>query len=247
MDKPFPGFDHYAHYLVKHSGGKDSNATLLWALEHLDPDKIVVVWNDSGADWPETPDYLDYLEHHLQITITRLRALDYPALHPRKKPNQYELGNCRSVQEMVRHVGRWPYYKSPDCVDWLKAAPTRRFATAHKLQPYLMLMGQRREESRRRASMTPFAVLQRSYHVYRPVLDYTLDDVLNLHKRHNLQLHPIYDLFDRQACWICPFQKIGQFLTIHQHYPNLAQQILDIEAEIDRPWHRDTWARDLLP
>jgi len=47
---------------VSYSGGKDSTATLLWTLSKYGKKDIVTVFNDTGAEFPETYEYLEYIE-----------------------------------------------------------------------------------------------------------------------------------------------------------------------------------------
>ncbi|WP_313073250.1 phosphoadenosine phosphosulfate reductase family protein [Melaminivora sp.] len=56
------------------SGGKDSLATLLIALERCPAGSVVPIFCDTGNEDQAVYDYLDYLEAALGITITRLKA-----------------------------------------------------------------------------------------------------------------------------------------------------------------------------
>jgi 3'-phosphoadenosine 5'-phosphosulfate sulfotransferase (PAPS reductase)/FAD synthetase len=59
-------------HCVNFSGGKDSTATLLLAIERLDD--FQVVFADTGNEHPITYEYLHYIEQKLGIHITRVRA-----------------------------------------------------------------------------------------------------------------------------------------------------------------------------
>jgi len=61
-------------HVVSVSGGKDSAATLLLALERFGPETVRAIFCDTGNEHQETHDYLAYLEQALDIRITRLRA-----------------------------------------------------------------------------------------------------------------------------------------------------------------------------
>jgi 3'-phosphoadenosine 5'-phosphosulfate sulfotransferase (PAPS reductase)/FAD synthetase len=60
-------------HLVSVSGGKDSTATLLLALELHGHENVRAVFADTGNEHRATYDYVDYLEHALDIPIARLR------------------------------------------------------------------------------------------------------------------------------------------------------------------------------
>lgn len=62
----------HARHIIGLSGGKDSTATLLVALARLPKASVQPVFVDTGNEHRQTYEYLDYLEAHLDIPITRL-------------------------------------------------------------------------------------------------------------------------------------------------------------------------------
>jgi 3'-phosphoadenosine 5'-phosphosulfate sulfotransferase (PAPS reductase)/FAD synthetase len=60
--------------IVSVSGGKDSTATLLLALENCLLNSIIPIFCDTGNENQAVYDYLNYLEQALDITIVRLKA-----------------------------------------------------------------------------------------------------------------------------------------------------------------------------
>jgi len=61
-------------HVVSVSGGKDSAATLLLALQRFPREKIIPIFCDTGNEHHEVYDYLAYLEQALDIEIIRLKA-----------------------------------------------------------------------------------------------------------------------------------------------------------------------------
>jgi len=61
-------------HVISVSGGKDSTATLLLALERCPAGSVVPIFCDTGNEHQATYDYLGYLEQALGVTITRLKA-----------------------------------------------------------------------------------------------------------------------------------------------------------------------------
>ncbi|HEY6019780.1 MAG TPA: phosphoadenosine phosphosulfate reductase family protein [Candidatus Paceibacterota bacterium] len=61
-------------HVVSVSGGKDSTATLLLAIENCQRDSIVPIFCDTGNEHHAVYEYLAYLEQALDITIHRLKA-----------------------------------------------------------------------------------------------------------------------------------------------------------------------------
>lgn len=61
-------------HVISVSGGKDSAATLLIALERFGRHRVIPIFCDTGNEHEEVYAYLDYLEEALAIKIVRLRA-----------------------------------------------------------------------------------------------------------------------------------------------------------------------------
>lgn len=61
-------------HVVSVSGGKDSAATLLLALERCPRDSVVPIFCDTGNEHDAVHEYLEYLELALDVRIVRLRA-----------------------------------------------------------------------------------------------------------------------------------------------------------------------------
>jgi 3'-phosphoadenosine 5'-phosphosulfate sulfotransferase (PAPS reductase)/FAD synthetase len=74
--------------MIKHvisvSGGKDSAATLLLALENCPRENVMPIFCDTGNEHEAVYEYLTYLEQALDITIARLKA-DFTPLFPARR------------------------------------------------------------------------------------------------------------------------------------------------------------------
>lgn len=94
------------HNVVSVSGGKDSTATLLLAIER-EVENLQCVFADTGHEDELTYEYLDYLEQRLGITIRRVRA-DFTRQieHKRKTIAEKWPGDLQSGQ-----VGKWKLTK----------------------------------------------------------------------------------------------------------------------------------------
>lgn len=71
-------------HVVSVSGGKDSAATLLLALERCPRENVVPIFCDTGNEHEAVYEYLAYLEQVLDITIIRLKADFTERFQPRR-------------------------------------------------------------------------------------------------------------------------------------------------------------------
>jgi 3''-phosphoadenosine 5''-phosphosulfate sulfotransferase (PAPS reductase)/FAD synthetase and related enzymes len=65
--------------IVSVSGGKDSTAMLLKALEEYPKSQITPIFCDTGWEHESTYEYLEYLEKALDIKIIKLKTTNIPA------------------------------------------------------------------------------------------------------------------------------------------------------------------------
>jgi len=72
-------------YLVSLSGGKDSTACLLWALNTFKKEDIIPYYIDTQWEHDAVYEYLDYLEEKLEIKIERIESEGMVALSKRKR------------------------------------------------------------------------------------------------------------------------------------------------------------------
>ena len=127
--------------MVSVSGGKDSAATAILALETQPREALRFAACDTGNEHDNWRDYLAYMERHLRITITVLRAdfsdeivrsRDYVRDHwPRKGVTK---GDCDRAIEALQPTGnpfldlciwkvRFPSPRAQFCTDFLKTRP----------------------------------------------------------------------------------------------------------------------------
>lgn len=168
------------------SGGKDSTALML-ALREKGVE-FRAVFADTGWEAPETYAYLDVLRERLgPIDVVR------PA---------------RDMRASIRHRAGFPGRMERWCTPELKLAPLRAYHDAIGVET-VSAMGVRAEESEARARMPVWADDDDwGGYVWRPLLSWTIDDVIAIHKRHAIPMNPLYHQgFDRVGCFPCIFAR----------------------------------------
>ena len=95
--------------LVPMSGGKDSTASLVLALNSNPKSNIVPVFNDTGWEHPLTYEYLEYLEKRLKIKI-----------HHTQGGKRRDGKKATTLPELIKAQGRFPFGLGRFCTTHLK-------------------------------------------------------------------------------------------------------------------------------
>ena len=226
-------------YTIAVSGGKDSTATALWALEHLPRERLRFVFCDTGAEWPETYDYLTYLERELEIKIDRIWNGLKPL--PAGSKERQSWASEPGLFDMVRARGMWPGARFRYCTKYLKSWPLRLYAG----EGDVILFGQRADESKARSTLPDFTANgDDSFHrnaIYRPVLEWSERDVWEYLRRRGILPNPMYNYAMRCGCWCCIMGKKREILAFCRLHPEIARKAADLEQEIGHTW-RPRWS-----
>ena len=204
-------------FIVSVSGGKDSTATLLAMREADIPHRAVFA--DTGWEAPETYDYLATLERLLGITIDRV-------------------GVPGGMRAKIRARAGFPTRKQRWCTQELKVEPLRAYhdRVAEEMDcETVSVVGIRAEESEARAQMTVFGFDDRwGGYVWRPLIDATVEDVLDLHHRSNVPVNPLYKRgHSRVGCWPCIYASKDQVRLWAQDDPASVREVAALERECE--------------
>jgi 3'-phosphoadenosine 5'-phosphosulfate sulfotransferase (PAPS reductase)/FAD synthetase len=199
------------------SGGKDSTALIL-ALREADI-AARYVFADTGWEAPETYAYLDYLRDRLGIAID---VVGVPGGMTAK---------ARARAGFPGRMQRW-------CTRELKIEPLRAYHDRiidETGVETVSAMGVRAQESAARAALPEWEDEpedRRSWggYVWRPLIRWSVQDVLEIHNRHGVKVNPLYQRgHDRVGCYPCIFDsKEGIRLLPEERIA----QIRELEAEV---------------
>lgn len=226
-------------YIVAYSGGKDSTATLLWALEHLPREKLRVINNPTGASWPIVSNYLSYIGDRLNIEIEGVQAGDRPL--PLGSKERQTWASATNLFDMIQGRGMWPSYWQRYCTKYLKMWPLRLYAA--EFENPLLIFGERAEESEHRSKLPMFGpdtfkgMKAYQFPNFRPILNWSEDEVWDYLSSHSIEPNPVYSYTSRCGCWCCPLKgNAWTILNFCRLYPDIAQQAADLEKEISHTW-----------
>jgi len=199
-------------YLVSLSGGKDSTACLLWALDTLPKENIIPYYIDTKWEHDAVYEYLDYLEEKLDIKIKRLKSEGMEVLSKRKKM----MPNC-----VVRF-----------CTENLKIKPAVEFYKdfQDKGIDFINIVGVRREESKARENTESFNISEKGIKTLYPVVYWNTQRIFDYHKENGIDVNPLYKKgFKRVGCYPCIYASKHELMLMEDKY---VQRLRNLESDM---------------
>lgn len=257
---PFVGRENVKH-VVSVSGGKDSGATYLLAMEATGGD-FMAVCADTGNEHPDTLEYVSRLHERTGGPRVQIIKADFSAELARKKAflesgkpvsrskNPWEQQRVDFVLEqgleptgipfldLCRFKGMFPSRKPAFCSQELKRIPL----LVQVQQPFIdaghhvwSWQGIRAEESAQRACypMWEQSPDAEGLTLFRPLMGWTVKDVAAMHRRHGLKLNPLYGLgFERVGCLPCINSSKKDLRLVACLFPWAVEKIRTWELEV---------------
>lgn len=189
------------------SGGKDSAAT---AIALIDAGiSFAAVCADTGWEAAQWYDHLEAMRSRVPGGIELIRAeVELPADAVELATWVEELlppSACPSpMVRLLLRKASYPASQSRWCSAYLKHDPLDEWVMENAPDA-VHATGVRAEESPRRAALEPTEVYRKTGQMHwRPILRWTLEDVLEAHRHAGWPLCPLYDLGpERVGCWPC--------------------------------------------
>lgn len=214
-----------AKHILSISGGKDSMATAILALEHGEPLDLAVyceVMFDAEISG-EVPEHRDFVYNTM---IPWLEGNGVPVAVVRGKKTYidifYTVVFRSKVAERNGKIRGFPYAKGCFINSQCKVAPMNKFFKQNDLENAVQYVGIAIDEPKRleRLRGTNRISLLEKY-------GYTEEMAAELCKARGLY-SPVYEFSKRNGCWFCPNCRMSEFAELKRRHPELWQRLLDL-------------------
>lgn len=221
----------YTSVIVNYSNGIDSTGTLYWALKNFPKEKIILIYCDTGCEYPENVSLFYKTAAFLKIK---------PVL----------LADPRGFLGLLLNERlRFPDMKHRWCTGYLKTMVTDKWIRHHREQlgaKCLFLSGERRDESIGREKLPELEyhsttlktkrVADFTCHWYRPCLDYEKGKMFERGRELHLEPHPCYEYIGRCSCMFCVLMPDRHAAENIKRYPEIAAAYVRAEMQINHRW-----------
>ena len=195
------------------SGGKDSTAMALFLKENNIP--FEPVFMDTKWEHPAT---LEYVKEYLPDHIGPIKII----------------GNLIGLPGLIRKKKLFPLMNARFCTGVLKLEPMRKYLNKKDVD-VVNAVGIRAEESADRSKMPMWEDSKElDAEVWRPLMHWTEQDVIDIHHTHNVLPNPLYIMgSQRVGCWPCIFATKRAIRIMVRDTPERIDQIRRLEREIN--------------
>lgn len=227
--------------VVQFSGGNDSHACLINAVNEYGADKVEAVFCDTGWEHPDTYEHIDYVVEQIGVRLTVLKGeYDFVSLAEKKK--------------------RFPSTKARFCTEELKVKPMIDWIVSQN-DSLIIIQGIRSGESAARASMDQECMYFKHYFqklpngktysyrkkevvewcntydasVSRPIKDWSAQQVIDCILEAGHKPNPLYYKgFSRVGCSPCIMCRKSEILNIANNDRPMLDRIKGAESKVGR-------------
>jgi 3'-phosphoadenosine 5'-phosphosulfate sulfotransferase (PAPS reductase)/FAD synthetase len=247
------------HNIISVSGGKDSTALLLLAIERQ-TENMQAVFADTGHEHPQTYEYVQYLN----ATVFPIRTIkaDFTKDIERKRRYVAEKWPGKGVPaEIIERAlgalkpsgnpfldlcvlkGRMPSTKARFCSEELKRNPIIEQVQMPLLErgdTIWSWQGVRADESLARRNLAELEEVGGGLWNYRPILQWKAQDCFEMHRKHGVKHNPLYEQgMGRVGCMPCIHSRKDELLEISRRFPAEIERVAEWERIVARASKHD--------
>jgi 3'-phosphoadenosine 5'-phosphosulfate sulfotransferase (PAPS reductase)/FAD synthetase len=237
--------------VVSLSGGKDSQATAICAIDAYGKERVRLVMADTGHEHPEHMAFVrEYLPDAMGIPVQIVKA-DFTKKIERKR--QFIKCNWEYMGVPLSHIdralellrptgnpfldlctwkGRFPSRKAQFCTQELKRQPLNEYLlnVMSKHPNVESWQGVRRDESASRADALPREIGDHGGWIVRPIVDWTAQQTVDFVLSRGQRLSPLYSQgMRRVGCMPCINCSKNELLEISKRWPEEITRVREWE------------------
>jgi len=225
--------------IVSYSGGKDSQACLIWAVNKYGKEKVEAVFCDTGWEHPDTYKHIQETVEQVGIRLTTIKGkFDFVSLAKYKK--------------------RFPSTKARFCTEELKVKPMIDWVL-NQSDNLLIIQGIRSGESQARLEMDAECMYFRNYFeplpngkkysyrgkevrewckkydasILRPIKEWSAQDAIDCILGAGQKPNPLYyQGFSKVGCFPCIMCRKSEIRLIAEHHPEMLQRLINAEQSL---------------
>ena len=205
-------------HLLGISGGKDSAALAIYMRDRVP--EMEYFFADTGAELPETLEFVDLMQDYLGKPIVKINACRYFDYYLKLHSNYLP-----SAQQ------RW-------CTINLKLKPFEAFAGDDNVIQYV---GLRADEPQREGYISTKPNISTRFPFREDGLG--IDDVKNILDDSGLGMPKYYDWRSRSGCYFCFYQRKIEWIGLHENHPELFEAAKQFEKYDEKTGKRYTWSQ----
>ena len=186
--------------ILSYGAGVNSTAIIALALLKEIPMPDHIVFSDTGAEWPHTYQYMDYIESK-GIRITYLTG---------GTKGMTLIERCKRDKVIPSMMSRW-------CTDYWKITPINKFRMSLGMDTELIIG-------------IDFGEAHRSARKFRRYKKFPLIELgIDRNGCKKIIGEAGLGIPQKSGCFICPYQRKRQWIELKKRYPDLWQLAVDLE------------------
>lgn len=186
---------------LSYGAGVGSTGLICYLLDEIRAKKIEVVFCDHGCDWPETYEYVNYIQKELDVDITILKV---------------NIENKGNLYDYFYHYKTVPLYQYRICTDKSKIRPFNKYIE----RPCKNYLGITYDE-KKRANPNRLKTIENIYPFVEEHI--TRKSVIKFIKTFGLKIP------QKSGCWFCPFQRPIQWKKLYHKHNDLFLKAIKLE------------------
>ena len=235
------------------SGGKDSTAMCLHLKELGIPYRAVFLdtgW-ENGATYQYLKEYLPDVIGPIEWVTPDIKVK--PEVGDLVREYENRMGHPSAMVRLILNRKSFPNRIRRFCTEQLKVFPIRDYLASIEDEP-VNAIGIRAAESKARSKLTEWEHNETyDCDIWRPLIRWTEQDVIDIHTRHGVRPNPNYlSGASRVGCWPCIYARKSEIRHIADTDPNRISLLEDLEKEISKQSYKNegserAWFVDRLP